>query len=83
MKANILSSIQEEASFSDLESANPDALNIKVFTRVCSDNLNCKTYENNQDLVPELTKQILKTATLYKKQKLEKTKDKNKDLVIN
>ena len=60
-----------------------DALNIKVFTRVCSDNLNCKTYENNQDLVPELTKQILKTATLYKKQKLEKTKEKNKDLVIN
>ena len=60
-----------------------DALNIKDFTRVCSDNLNCKTYENNQDLVPELTKQILKTATLYKKQKLEKTKEKNKDLVIN
>lgn len=29
MKANILSSIQEESSFSDIESANPDALNIK------------------------------------------------------
>ena len=46
-----------------------DALNIKVFNRKCSDSLfNCKFTETNDVLVTELKKEILKKATLYKKQ---------------
>ena len=56
-----------------------DALDIKVFTRKCSENLNCKTYETSDSLVPELTKQILKTATLYEKNKTDEKRKKNKD----
>jgi hypothetical protein len=56
-----------------------DALDIKVFTRKCSENLNCKTYETSDSLVPELTKQILKTATLYEKNKIDQKRKKNKD----
>mgnify|MGYP001257324794 CR=1 FL=1 len=56
-----------------------DALDIKVFTKKCSDNFNCQTYETNESLVPELTKQILKTAAIYQKEKVDKTKKKNKD----
>ena len=56
-----------------------DALDIKVFTRKCSENLNCKTYETSESLVPELTKQILKTATLYEKNKTDEKRKKNKD----
>ena len=51
-----------------------DSLDIKVFTRKCFDNLNCKILETNETLVPELKRQILKTATLYKKEKKEKKK---------
>ena len=56
-----------------------DALEIKVFTKKCSDVINCKIFETNETLVPELTKQILKTATLYEKNKVDKIKAKNKD----
>ena len=56
-----------------------DALDIKVFTRKCSENLNCKTYETSESLVPELTKQILKTATLYEKNKIDEKRKNNKD----
>ena len=56
-----------------------DALDIKVFTKKCSDNFNCQTYETNESLAPELTKQILKTAAKYEKEKIKKTKKKNKD----
>ena len=56
-----------------------DALDIKVFTKKCSENMNCSIFETNETLVPELTKQILKTATLYKEKKLEKIKNNNKD----
>ena len=52
-----------------------DALNIKVFNRKCSDNLlNCKITETEGVLVTELKKEILKRATLYKKQDKEKKK---------
>lgn len=54
-----------------------DALDIKVFTKKCSDNINCTIFETNEALVPELTKQILKTATLYKEKNIDKIKDKN------
>ena len=46
-----------------------DALDIKVFNRKCSDSLiNCKFTETNDVLVAELKREILKKATLYKKQ---------------
>ena len=50
-----------------------DALNIKVFNRKCLDSLlNCKITETEGVLVTELKKEILKKATLYKKQDKEK-----------
>ena len=51
-----------------------DALDVKVFTKKCSNDLNCKILETNESLVPELKRQILKTATLYQKEKKEKKK---------
>jgi hypothetical protein len=60
-----------------------DALDIKVFTRKCLENINCKTFETSNSLVPELTKQILKTATLYQKNKIDKKREKNKDYKVN
>ena len=51
-----------------------DALDIKIFTKECSTNIDCKIYENKGSLVLELKKSILKKAALYEKQK----KDKNK-----
>ena len=56
-----------------------DALDIKVFTKKCSDSFNCQTYETNESLAPELTRQILKTAAIYQKEKKNKIKKKNKD----
>jgi len=47
-----------------------DALDIKVFTRKCKKSLmNCKILESNNVLVTELKKEILKKATIYKKEK--------------
>ena len=44
-----------------------DALRIKIFNRKCLDNLlNCKIIETEGVLVTELTKEILKKATMYK-----------------
>ena len=51
-----------------------DALDIKIFTKNCSTNIECKIYENKGNLVFELKKSILKKAALYEKQK----KDKNR-----
>ena len=52
-----------------------DALKIKVFNRKCSNNLlNCKIIETEGVLVAELKKEILKKATIYKKQDKEKNK---------
>ena len=56
-----------------------DALDIKVFTKKCRENFNCQTYETNESLAPELTRQILKTAAIYQKEKIEKKNLKNKD----
>ena len=51
-----------------------DALDIKIFTRKCLENLmNCKIVETDKILVSELKKEILKKAARYEKQK----KDKN------
>lgn len=55
-----------------------DALDIKIFTRKCKDNLiNCKYIETSRALETELSKEILKKATIYKKQDLEKKKKLN------
>ena len=46
-----------------------DALQIKVFSRICSGtNLNCKLTELDGNLKMELKKEILKIATKYKKE---------------
>ena len=52
-----------------------DALNIKIFTRKCELNLNnCTFTETNKVLVSELTKEILKKAATYEKEKVAKKK---------
>ena len=52
-----------------------DALDIKIFNRKCSNNfLNCKITETNKVLVTELTKEILKKAATYEKEKVAKKK---------
>ena len=50
-----------------------DALEIKVFKKICKVNNNCKTSESSGELIKELKKKILKTAKLYEAEK----KDKN------
>ena len=45
-----------------------DALDIKVFNRKCNNVSNCIINQVNDELAPELTKQILKKATLYKQE---------------
>ena len=51
-----------------------DALDIKIFTRKCLENLmNCKIIETDKILMNELKKEILKKAAIYAQEK----KDKN------
>ena len=55
-----------------------DALDINVFLKKCSQNLtNCSISKNNNDLVADLNLNILKKATKYKKDKIEKNKKEN------
>ena len=55
-----------------------DALDIKVFNRICLDSLlNCKFTETNDVLVRELKKEILKKATLYNEEAKVKKKKTN------
>ena len=49
-----------------------DALDIKVFSRKCNNISNCIVKEINDELAPELKKQILKKATLFKNESIEK-----------
>ena len=49
-----------------------DALNIKVFNKKCSTQLNCAISEKAGNLVPELKEKILRTAALYEKEKKKK-----------
>ena len=51
-----------------------DALDIKVFNRKCNNVSNCIISQVNDELAPELKKQILKKATLYKQEAKEKDK---------
>ena len=55
-----------------------DALDINVFLKKCSVNLtNCSISKNNTDLVADLNLNILKKATKYQKQRIEKYKKEN------
>ncbi len=46
-----------------------DALDIKVFKKICENNFNCKISEGYDNLKLELKKKILKTAKIYQTQK--------------
>ena len=50
-----------------------DALDIKVFRKICKINNKCKTTQGSNEIITELKKKILKTAKIYENQK----KDKN------
>ena len=55
-----------------------DALNINIFLKKCSENLtNCSVSKNNTDLVADLNLNILKKATKYQKEIVEKYKKEN------
>ena len=49
-----------------------DALNIKVFKKVCDKSNRCVVTESSGDLIKELKRKILKTAKIYEVQKKEK-----------
>jgi len=49
-----------------------DALDIKIFNKICKDYSNCKISEGNNEIVMELKKKILKTAKVYETQKEKK-----------
>ena len=52
-----------------------DALDIKIFNRKCNNNfINCNITETDKILVTEITKEILKKADTYKKEKTNKRK---------
>ena len=52
-----------------------DALDIKIFTRKCKNNLmNCSVVETNKVLITELKKEILKKAALYESENKKKKK---------
>ena len=44
-----------------------DALDIKVFTKVCDNQNKCVIYEKSENLIVELKKEILKKAVIYEK----------------
>ena len=49
-----------------------DALNIKIFYKNCSSSMNCSILEKETNLSAELKKEILKKATIYRKEFNEK-----------
>ena len=49
-----------------------DSLDIKVFTRICANSMNCKITESDGLISKELKRKILKTAMLYKEEKKNK-----------
>ena len=44
-----------------------DALDIKVFTKVCDVQNKCEIYEKSENLIAQLKKEILKRAVIYEK----------------
>ena len=51
-----------------------DALDIKIFNRICVDLSNCVVSEKTGNIAPELKVKILKTAAIYKSEKKKKKK---------
>ena len=51
-----------------------DAINIKVFNKICLSQSNCVISEKEGNLIPELKQKILRTAAIYEKQEKEKKK---------
>ncbi len=51
-----------------------DALDIKIFNRICVDLSNCVVSEKTGNIAPELKVKILKTAAIYKSEKEKKKK---------
>mgnify|MGYP001277411944 CR=1 FL=1 len=49
-----------------------DALDVKVFTKICDLENNCTITEKSEKLVATLTKEILKKATIYEKENPDK-----------
>ena len=49
-----------------------DAIDIKVFMKTCASIDNCNIVENSGNIVSELKGKILKTAAVYRKNRLEK-----------
>ena len=49
-----------------------DALDIKIFYKICENIVNCKITQQSGNLETELKKEILKKATIYQKEKKEK-----------
>ena len=59
-----------------------DALDINVYLKKCSDNSsNCSISKNNNDLVADLNLSILKRATKYQKEIIDKNKKENPYIV--
>ena len=56
-----------------------DAIDIKVFSRKCSNGLDCKIFKSGENLSKELKIQILKGAAKYKAINKDKVKEQNKD----
>jgi len=56
-----------------------DAIDIKIFTKSCENNMNCKVFESNENIVQEMRKEILKSAALYKEKSDEEIQKENKD----
>ena len=56
-----------------------DALKIKIFSKKCTEGINCKIFESGENLAQELRRQILKGAAVYKEKNLEQSKEKNKN----
>jgi len=56
-----------------------DAIDIKIFTKSCLNSMNCKVFESNENIVQEMRKEILKSATLYKEKSDEEIQEANKD----
>ena len=74
MEQNLNESIKISIRFLTNE-IRSDALNIKVFTKKCKDNLiNCKIIDTEGSIVKELKKNILKTAAVYKEENKKKEK---------
>ena len=55
-----------------------DALDVNVFYKECSKNLtNCKVNQRNNELASQITLQILKKASQYEKERINKYKKEN------